>query len=155
MAYDFTKDLMKKPEELTRAPVLPMGTYVCYISDLFTVNKERKNAQGLPYTIYEFPVRVLEPKDVNHEALRAFGDLSKAPVMRRSFWYEEGEDIKNQNVSHAIGQFINEHLRAEGANLLEKMNNSKGCRFVAEIGWRPDRNEPEIHYAEIKRTAPL
>lgn len=156
MSYDFNKALNQKSGTITRAPTLPRGTYVCYIADLFNKVVDRKTRNGDSMTIFEFPVRVVEPREVvDPEELKKFGDVTKAAPMKMSFLLIEGNDSGNQNTMYRLDQFLAEHLQAAGSSLLEKMNNSKGCRFLAEVVWRADSNDPEVNYAEIKRTAPL
>jgi hypothetical protein len=56
-----------------------------------------------------------------------------------------------------LKRFLLDHLRVEGddsTSIKELLDASVNHQCTCFIKWRPDKNDPEIQYVEIGKTAP-
>lgn len=154
---DFSKTLKKKLEDVKRPPLIPVGTYTGRVAKQPEFNE---SGDGKWKTI-DFQLQLVEAgPDVDQEALAEYGGLSKGSIIRHSFMYST-EDTAEANANadrttFRLKQFLTEHLAIEGVEDLDQaIANSLNQQCMVHVGWRPDKNDPEVQYNMVKKTAPL
>lgn len=151
-------DILNTPvESIERPPILPVGTYRAQVKKKDFVT--RSSAKG-SWEIIEFSMQLIEPMDdVDANSLRKFGPLASA-VRRNSFMFDSDTSSdeskqKNARTQYNLKQFF-EHLGLDPSGSVKQMLESAiGQQCLIVIGWRPDSNNAEVIYDEIKKTAPL
>ncbi len=150
---DLTEALNIQSEQVKRPPNLPVGTYRFMVNKLPQIT-DSKNDE---YKIFTFPCVVQEAmEDVNPEELQAFGPLQN--VFRQyTFLYpkDNSKERDQQAALYKLNRFLAEHLKVELGTIKEMMDKAQGHVFLAQVGTRPDKNDPEMIYEDIKGTAPV
>ncbi len=152
---NFQESLNIKVGEIERPPLPPAGHYK------FQVTKFVFDERG-DYDIVSFQTKATDyTDDVDFEALQSVGGL-KSVNLRRDFMFPKGnseeDDAAKKRTMFNLRRFLSEHLQIEGADdmpLKQAINESFGKGFPAHLQCRPDKNDPEVKYAEIGRTAPI
>lgn len=153
---DFTKILATKVEDVKRPPLIPAGTYRARVSKPASFD-EISNGR---FKVIDFQMLLVEPQlDVDQDALAAYGGLNPGSQLRHRFMFgtEDGPDAKarEDRTLFNLKRFLSEHLGVQGDSLNELVANAQGNECLVTVAWRPDPNDAEIQYNEIRKTAPL
>lgn len=158
MAMDFNKALTTAVESIERPPVPPIGHYVWHITKVPTMEKR---GQDDMYQVVEFPLKAVkvfeDANDVDADELKAYGKVENI-TNRLTFMFDTTDEAKFAQTLFRLKTFLKEHARVDMDDktaLKEALNSAANKRFVGELRHRPDKQNPEVIYAEIGRTAPL
>jgi len=153
----FTDSLDRSMEEIKRPPNLPVGHYT------FTVQKhpdmdELTGRDGTVYDRLTFQmVCQAAGDDVDPTELEEFGNV-QGVMIRHNFLFNTDPDEQNRfkQTEFNLKRFLG-HLGVDVDNmkLNEALAESIGKSCLAEVSHRPDPNDPEVVYQEIRRTAEL
>lgn len=149
----FSDLLDRKAEEIKRPPNLPEGHYIWQVMKHPELS-ERADKEGNKLEVLTFTCACVAPSDdVDPDEVEAYGDVTKA-VCRKDFLFNNGDDAGMARTEFQLRQF----LEALGLDLSkaiqELLVDSVNGQFTGELAHRPDKNDPEIVYQEIKRTFP-
>ena len=154
---DFSKALDVKTDKIERPPLPPIGHYIFEVSkppQLSSVGNDQ-------YDLVTFPLKAVDlfGDDVDPDELKKFGGIKMVTSSHR-FMFNKAEDEESQasntRTLYNLKRFLTEHLGLEeGKTVRESLDEAVGQQFVANIQYRPDKNNPENIYAEIGKTAPL
>lgn len=146
-------ELMKKRlSEAEAPPDFPIGHYRLMVKD---APSEDKFDSG--WEILKFPCRIIEAlDDVDEDDLAEYGDLSTTLISRDFFSHSDPEYARSNQQTHAdLCAWIENDLQFEDdVPTEEAIAQVKGMTFIAEIGLRQDKNDPNRRYPEIKNTLP-
>lgn len=152
---NFTDALKTKAGDIERPPIVPVGTYVSSVSKVPTI----ETIGDGKWDTLDFQLLLQVPQDdVDPEALKEYGGLSKASVIRHRFMFNKEDEAAFNRTLFNLKRFLLDHLKVEGnenTSLSELIDASVGHQCLTFIGWRPDKNDQEVIYAEIKKTAPV
>lgn len=159
MSFDFNEVLDMRAEDIKRPPAMPKGPYTWKIDK--QPSRITKGSED-EWEIIEFPVSCVEASDlVDAGALEEFGPVANTK-RRVSFMFSNKKDDEsaqnNKKAADRLKRFLVEHLQiADGSSktIKELMAESPGHMFLGFVDWRPDPNDNEVFYDEIKKTAPL
>lgn len=153
MAMNFKDALDTNVSDIERPPLPPIGTYVFQI----TKQPAQDTIADGAWDVLDFQcVAVEATDDVDFDALREFGDLKNIRIRHR-FMFNTADETAFKGSLHRLRRFLEEHVKVEfeGVPLKQALASSVNQRFLGTVGWRPDKNDPEIQYAEIRQTAPV
>jgi len=154
---DFTKALDVKTDKIERPPLPPIGHY---IFEVFKQPQLSEVGNGT-YDLVTFPFKAIEvaSDDVDTAELKKYGGI-KMVVTQHKFMFNKADDeesaASNQRTLFNLKRFLCEHLGIEeGGSLRETIDAAVGRQCMANIQYRPDKNNPENIFAEIGKTAPV
>jgi hypothetical protein len=147
---NFGDILTKTAESIERPPLPPKGTYV-----LVVTKAPDKQDRG-EYEAVDFPMKAVRPtEDVDADELKAFGSPNNI-LVRKSFLFNTKDEAAFKNTEFNLRNFLVEHLGLPAdLTLKELMTMSVGKQCLGVIDYRPNKENPEIIYTDLKRTAPL
>lgn len=154
---DFTQALNVKVDEIERPPLPPVGHYI------FKVSKPAQfgDVGNGRFDTVDFMLQGVEAQDdVDTEALAEVGGPASINLRHR-FMFNKGDDDESKaNANRTLFNlrtFLEKHLGLdiEGVTLKEAIDQAVGMQCMANVQYRPDRDNPEVVYAEIGRTAPV
>jgi hypothetical protein len=152
---NFSEIANKKLAEVERPPLPPMGMYRWQVTKPPVI--EEAGAGGA-YTSITIPCKAIEAYDnVDTDELSAFGGI-KNVVSSVKFLYDNNDATKGAQTEFRIRQFLEKHCAIEGVEEMtigEGLAKSVGGQFDGTMNHRPDKNDPEMKYAEIQKTAPV
>lgn len=153
MTLNFNETLNKRMDEIERPPLMPIGTYkfaVKRIPSIETIGEGK-------WDVLDFQLQAVEVAgdDVDPADLQAYGGLGPHATMRHRFMFNKEDEAAFKRSEFNLKRFLEDHLRVEGANMKEALNNSVNATCLGVVKWRADKNDPEVMYAEISRTAPV
>ncbi len=144
----------KKVEDIERPPNMPIGTYRWSVSKI----PIQGEVAGGKWETLDFMLRCLGPtEDVDPDALKAYGDVTKR-TMRLRFMFSTEDEDKFMASEYRVKSFCFKHLMVEetpGMSWTEMLNESVNHQCLGSVKWRPDPNDAEIIYDEIGKTAPV
>lgn len=150
---NFTDALNTKMGDIERPPLIPGGTYVAMVSKIPSIEKISDGK----WDVIDFQLRLAHAgEDVSQEDLKAFGGLNASTVIRHRFMFSTEDEAAQKRTLFNLKRFLLDHLKVEGddnTSVKELLNNSVNHQCSVFIGWRPDKNDPELFYAEVKKTA--
>lgn len=150
---NFNDALNTKQSEIERPPLLPSGTYRAVVTKVPALDKRGE------YEVCDFQLKMLEAQeDVDPDALTEYGGLGPTAVARRSFMFNSNDEAAFKRTLFDLKRFLLDHLQVAGddnTTLKELLNSSVNAQCLAFIRWRPDKNDPEIQYVEVAKTAPI
>lgn len=149
---NFADIAKKKLAEIERPPLLPIGTYIFQVTDLPKIDTIKDGE----YETVDFQCLPIEPTgDVDPDELSTYGDLRNGK-QRLRFMFNTADATNFAQTEFRLRTFVESHLKVgtPDMNLSECLNASIGARFLGVVNHRPDRDNPEIKYAEIRKTAP-
>lgn len=146
---NFNEILETKVDKIEKVPPLPVGTYQIAVKKYEIESKD-------DWDIVNFQCSVVAPVAVDEDALSEFGKVSGAPL-RLSFMFDKNDETARKKAAERLRRFMEQHTKTAEPNTSMKMALAAtvNAQFLGTVGWRPDRNDPEIQYAQINRTAPL
>ena len=150
----FAEIAKKKIADVERPPLPPVGNYRWQVTKAPTI-EEIADGQ---YTNISIPCKAVEAYDnVDTDDLSAFGGI-KNVISTVKFLYDNNDATKGAQTEFRIRQFLEKHCAIEG---IEDMSIGEGlakcvnAQFDGVMQHRPDKNDPEMKYAEIQKTAPV
>lgn len=153
----FQDALDKQGQEIERPPNMPVGTYRWMVSKhpvMDTIADGR-------FDVVDFQLKCIEPlDDVDADALDNYGTV-QGKVMRHRFMFntDPNEKAGFDRSLYNLKIFLREHLglgeELDKMSIKEALAESVNREVLASVSWRPDRNDPEIVYDQIDRTAPV
>ena len=151
---NFASVLDMKVKDVKRPPNMPIGTYT------FTVSKIPEQgvfAEGR-WEHIDFAMRCVgATENVDAEDLASYGDPTRRTLRKRFLFDTEDEGAFN-NALFQVTSFCKNHLQVEGADEMtipELLNATVHHQCLGEVKWTPNKQNPEIIYDELGRTAPL
>lgn len=153
---NFLDTLNQNVGAIERPPLIPQGTYIFSI-------KKQPNIETISdgrWDVLDFMLKLEQPgPDVDPQELEKFGGLKNTYTrLRFMFNKDPAEKAAFDRTLFNLRRFLEDHLKVEGAGsmqLKEAINGSINTQGMVTIGWRADKNDPEVMYAEPKRTAPV
>lgn len=150
MSLNFADVANKKIDEIERPPLPPVGTYRWRVLRLPEQSKVGKDDQ---YEVVNFSVQAIEAlDDVDMDDYK--GDVTGI-LNRVQFMFDTQDEAKFEQTLFRLKTFLQKHLLLDSESVTEGLNDSVGSEFLGTIKWRQDKNDPELFYAEIGRTAPI
>ena len=151
----FSELLDRKSEDITPPPLLPAGTYLARVRK-YPDQDETTGRDGTLYDKLTFQLEVVAASEVDEDAISAFGKVAGFPL-RHDFLFNTSADEERaransenrlKNFLSALGVF------PEGVSLRDALAASPGSTCLVEVGHRPDNNDPERFYTEVRRVFP-
>jgi len=149
MALNFADIANKKVEEIERPPLPPVGSYRWAITKIPEVRSTDD------WDILDVQVRALEAlDDVDMEDYP--GEVTGI-TNRVSFMFNKNDEAEFARTEYNMRRFFEQHVGCaeKGATIAKMLNDSVNGQFIGAIGWKPDKNDPELFHANIVRTAPV
>jgi hypothetical protein len=149
----FTEALDRAAENIQRPPNLPVGDYILQIS------KMPENTQlNADYSKITHVCKVVEATDtVDPDDLEEFGN-PVGQVVTKDFIFDEREEGE-VNFERSLSDLKNfyEHcgIDVEKGSPKEWMSEANGMSFMGNLRHDPDKNDAEIIYVRIGKTAPV
>lgn len=147
----FSDVLTKTAESIERPPLAPKGTYVLVVTG---APKKRDSKQ---WEIVDFPMQGIRPtEDVDLDEFKAFGGNAKNVLCRKSFLFDTSDENAFARTQADMRDFLTLHLGLDPKLTIKElisMAPNKQCLGV--IDWRPNEDNPEIVYIDLKKTAPV
>lgn len=154
MAKRFSDALDTKVEDFKRPPNLPAGHYIWQNIEHPEVT-DFDSRDGITFDRVTFNCNpVSAGDDVDEDELKLFGDFTNMKV-RKQFLIPDGEQdpVGHDRSMYNIRRFLEHMGVSEDIPLGEALGESVGAQFLGELTHRPDKNDAEIVYQEIGRTA--
>lgn len=141
----------KKVAEIERPPLPPVGTYRWSITKLpqITTSGDGK------WDILTVPVRALGAEDdVDLGELK--GEVTNLTNTVK-FMFNKEDEAEFEKSLYRARTFFEKHVQcaSEDDTVGQMLNNSVNQQFLGSIAWTQDKNDPDIFYANIARTAPI
>lgn len=143
----FTDALDREASDIKRPKPLPSGYY------LFRNTKipEMSSTSSGEYDIIRIAAQVVEPTDVDEDALADFGKV-QGQAGRLSFMFPTDDDRANdfEGALNRFKEFCTKcGIDTSTGTLKQWMADLPNTQFIAEVTHRTDKNDPSIVYAEI------
>lgn len=144
----------RKAEEIQRPPVMPIGIYAAQITKPYAT-VEITGKDGTPYERIEFPCSITAPVEVDEDDLAEYGSVANQ-LFRVDFLLNtlEEEHAKREMTLFRVKSFL-ESAGIQGDTFGDLLANCVGGQFGVEVGHRPDPNNPDVVYLDVKRTFEL
>ena len=148
---DFASIANKKVTEIERPPLPPVGTYRWSITKLPAVTTTGDGK----WDILTVQVRALEALD-DVEQSDYSGDITNITNQVKFMFNKEDEAEFDKSLFRAR-TFFEKHVKcaSEDDTVGQMLNNSVNQQFLGTIAWQQDKNDPDLFYANIARTAPI
>jgi len=148
----FNEALNMNPEDVKRPPILPRGHYDAAVTD---VNfGDISSAKGEWDTVdIQFSITGAG-EDVDEDLLAEFGNPNGEKRTLR-FMLDRNDQRKFDGGMFRLKKMLLDHLGVEGSTMKELLDNAKGHACRIEVSHRPNPDNPEIVYDEIRGTQPL
>lgn len=149
----FADALDRKAEEIVAPPNMPLGHYIFQISKVPAhkeINDEWESVEIIA-------VCVEATDDVDEDDLSAYGVVAGTAV-RKSFMFAIADDktIEFERSLNNLKMFLgNAGVDVNEGTMKEWLPDSVNGQFMGELLHRPDKNDPDVVYQEIGRTAPV
>lgn len=151
MSLNFADVAAKPITEVEKPPLPPVGTYRFIVTKLpiQTTSGDGK------WDIVNFTVRALEAlENVDLEGYK--GDIHNI-VQSVRFMFNKEDENEFERSLFRLRTFLEKHLKCADSSMSigQALNASVNQQFLGDIGWNPDKNDPENFFANIGRTAPV
>ena len=144
----------KKVADIERPPNMPIGTYLAVVTKI----PAQGEVAGGKWETLDFMLRIIKPmEDVDPDALKSFGDVSKRIMQRRFMFSTEDEDKFLASEDKGKGICFKHLMVDESPDMSwsEMLHESVNHQCLVSVKWEPDKNDPEIIYDRIGKTAPV
>jgi hypothetical protein len=148
---NFADIASKKVADVERPPLAPVGTYRWQITKLPVQTTSGDNK----WDILTFNVRALEAlDDVDMDSYN--GEVTGI-TNQVKFMFNKEDEAEFEKSLYRVRTFLEKHVRCatEDDTVGQALNNSVNQQFLGSIAWQQDKNDQELFYANIGRTAPL
>jgi hypothetical protein len=153
---NFNEVLNTAVSAIERPPTVPIGEYKAFVEKIPSIDTI---ADGR-FDICDFQMHLTQALDtVDADELKAYGKINGVRQRLRFMFNRDPDEETNFKRSlYNLKRFLVDHLQIDdkGDDALKQMLNdavNKAC--IVTIGLRVDKNNPEIMYSEITKTAPL
>lgn len=146
---NFAEALATRYEDIEKPPLPPLGTYN------FQIKSYKPDTRG-DYETLDFQVTAISATDeVDSDELAAYGPVTGIST-RLTFMFDKNDPNRFAQTLDRLKTFLGDHVGcySDGQALKEGLANSLGGVFSASTRYRPNKDDPEIQYFEIDRTAP-
>lgn len=151
---NFADALNTKAGSIERPPLIPVGTYVAVVSKVPSM----ETIGDGKWDVLDFQLRLQAPQDdVDAEDLAAYGGLGPQSVLRHRFMFSKDDEAAFKRTLFNLKRFLEDHLKVEADEntpLKQLIDQSVNHQCLAYVKWRADKNDPELFYNEIGKTAP-
>lgn len=155
MSMNFLEQLKTPASAIERPPLIPVGTYTAMVKRLPTSDEIGDGK----WDVLDFQLQlVAAQEDVDQADLEAFGGLGPHATLRHRFMFNKEDDAAFKRTLYNLKRFLIDHLKIQGtddSSLSELIDQSINTSCLVAVKWRADKNDPEVQYAEVQRTAPL
>jgi len=152
---NFQEALNTKVGDIERPPQIPQGTYLTVVAKPPTFDKVGQDGQ---YETCDFTMKFLSATDeVDEDELKAYGDITSSSLRLR-FMFNTEDETRFKQSEFNLRRFLEDTLgidKASDKSLKQCLAESVNHQCLSVVSWRPDRDDPEVMHAEIKRTAPV
>jgi hypothetical protein len=148
---NFADIAQQKVGEIERPPLPPVGTYRFQITKL---PQSTTSGDG-KWDILTVPVRALEAQD-DVDMSDYSGEVTNI-TNQLKFMFNKEDEVEFEKSLFRVRTFFEKHVKCanEDDTIGQMLNNSVNQQFLGSIAWQQDRNDPEVFYANVARTAPL
>jgi hypothetical protein len=152
---NFNEILNTKSGSIERPPIIPMGTYRAVVTKIPAIDTTGDGK----WDTCDFQMKLLSAEeDVDQDDLKAYGGLGPQSVIRHNFMFNKEDEANFKRTLFNLKRFLLEHLQVEGnddTSLKELLDASVNHQCLVFVNWRADKNDPEIQYAQVRKTAPV
>jgi len=152
---NFAEALNTKSNSIERPPLIPIGTYSAIVTKVPAI----ETIGDGKWDVLDFQLRLQAPQDdVDTEALAEYGGLGPQSVLRHRFMFAKDDEAAFKRTLFNLKNFLTKHLLIEEGpetELKELINNSVNCQCLVYVKWRADKNDAELFYNEVGKTAPI
>lgn len=156
MAINFNEMLNTPQGKVERPPLIPQGVYLARVIKVPSFDTVGQNDQ---WDTVDFAMQLMAPHEgVDEDELKAYGGLTKASVRSKRFMFNREDEAAIKKTAFQLKNFCIEHLKIEATDdtpLKELLNNAFNTECLVFIKWRADKQDPEIQFDEIGKTAPV
>jgi hypothetical protein len=149
---NFADILTKTADTIERPPLGPKGTYV------FVVTGQAKKQDRKEYEVLDFPLKAVSAADdgtVDPDDLKAYGNPNGI-IVRKSFLFNTTDENAFRQTEFQLKEWLTKHLgQDEGLTMKELMSGAVNKKCLGVLDYRPNAENPEIQYHDLKKTAPL
>lgn len=148
---NFADAAQKKVAEIERPPLPPVGTYRWSITKLPAVTTTNDGK----WDILTVNVRAVEAlDDVDMDGFS--GEVTNI-TNQVKFMFNKEDEAEFEKSLFRARTFFEKHVKCaeEDDTMAQALNKSVNQQFLGTIAWQQDKNDQEIFYANISRTAPL
>lgn len=148
---NFADIATKKVADIERPPLPPVGTYRWSITKLPQVTTTNDGK----WDILTVPVRALAAED-DVDMTDFSGEVTNI-TNQVKFMFNKEDEVEFEKSLYRTRTFFEKHVQcaSEEDTVGQMLNNSVNQQFLGSIAWQQDKNDPEMFYANIARTAPL
>lgn len=148
---NFADIATKKVAEIERPPLPPVGTYRWSISKLPQVTTSGDSK----WDILTVNVRALEAMD-DVDVGEYSGEVTNI-TNQVKFMFNREDEVEFEKSEYRMRTFFEKHVKCAGEDdtIGQMLNSSVNQQFLGTIAWSQDKNDPELFYANIARTAPI
>ena len=150
----FADALDTKLDEVEEPKKLPQGTYLMTVVKPPILGQAGKDGQ---YDTVDFLFRPIAAQDdVDPDDLKDYGDIAGA-IVRQRFMFDTQDENKFKASEWRLRKFINDHLQVDGAGTMsfkQALAATPNHQCLVNVGWRPNPQNPEQIFVEVKKTAP-
>lgn len=148
---NFADAAQKKVAEIERPPLPPVGTYRWSITKLPAVTTTNDGKWDI-LTVNIRAVEALDDVDIESYS----GEVTNI-TNQVKFMFNKEDEAEFEKSLFRARTFFEKHVRCaeEDDTIAQALNKSVNQQFLGTIAWQQDKNDQEIFYANISRTAPL
>lgn len=152
---NFADALNTNAGSIERPPLIPVGTYIAVVSKVPSM----ETIGDGKWDVLDFQMRLQAAQDdVDQDDLAAYGGLGPQSVLRQRFMFAKEDEAAFKRTLFNLKRFLTEHLQIENDDstpLKQLIDSSVNHQCLAYVKWRADKNDPELFYNEIAKTAPI
>jgi hypothetical protein len=151
MPTNFADVANTKVSEIERPPLPPVGTYRWQITKLPAVTTSGDGK----WDILTVLVRALEAQD-DVDMTDYAGEVTNI-TNQLKFMFNKEDEVEFEKSLFRAKTFFVKHVKCadDDDTVSQMLNKSVNQQFLGSIAWQQDKNDPEIFYANVARTAPL
>lgn len=157
MPMNFTEALNVKVSDIERPPLIPMGVYRAVVVKIPSLDQVGSDEEG--WDTIDFILRLLEPmQEVSEKELAEYGGLTDSSIINYRFMFPRNDDAGFKRTQFNVRRFCEDHLQIDGAadmSFKQMLNSAANHQCLVFVKWRADKNDPEIQYNQVAKTAPL
>lgn len=151
---DFASIADKKPEQVERPPLVPAGSYIALVHsyDIGEVSSEKGNWDRVNFRLaIQSPLDDVDPDDI-----AAFKGNLQGQMLERTFMFDKNDESSFVKTENQLKRFLQDHVGVwkDGEPLKKAMEDAKGQPLMIVVSHRPDKNDPEVFYANVQQTGP-
>lgn len=142
-APNFQSILNESPTEVTRPPMIPVGTYLCVVGDWEAGQSSQKKTPFIKFNLK--PVSPMD--DVDPDAIKEIGGL-EGKRLSITFYVTEDAVFMLDAFHENCGVDMD-----DGSTRAARNDEVRNAQILAIVEHEIDRNNPERTYVRVNRTA--